>query len=582
MDAPVDTARAKGSFSLGAWFGAVGKKVIVYSIASRTDGLRPECVLMSLRILGLLVAAGFVTAHAPGQTPAPGHIDPFPVLDRTAEAMGVDQLGCISFSGTGYAGMVGQNIEQSSDWPLGEPLDDYSRTIDFERRTSVERFRRRPVLNPASWKYGSGWLGGTPLQQREQQTFAVAGSDAWYVDGIDGTPVAAPEVADLWQLDIWMTPHGFVKAARMPGAETTAIWRWELGESGRDGATTSNIQKVIVVSATVLDKYRVNATVREGNIVQRTQTRVPHPVLGDMNYEHEFTSWQQVGDGIIFPAGWHKHDGWDDERQVPLITGGHNSFGGNFPDITANDCTPLAVPDVVRQAPPADHFVETSKLAEGVWLLGGGSHNSVAVEFAGYVAIIEAPLNERRSLAVIDKVVELVPDKPIRFLVNTHDHYDHLGGLRTYLHIGATIVTHQRNRLFYESELLNYVPRTLEPDMVSLYPPTEISEGYTMEDVDEKYILGDGERFLEIYYVQGLGIHVEGMLMAYLPGERIVIEADLYDPGLLPDDIPRPTETEHAFYNNVIQNGLSPALVAPIHGEAVPWERFLEETKQDR
>ena len=103
-----------------------------------------------------------------------------------------------------------------------------------------------------------------------------------------------------------------------------------------------------------------------------------------------------------------------------------------------------------------------------------------------------------------------------------------------------------------------------------------------MDDVYEKYILGDGERFLEIYYVQGLGIHVEGMLMAYLPGERIVIEADLYDPGLLPDDIPRPTETEHAFYNNVIQNGLSPALVAPIHGEAVPWERFLEETKQDR
>ena len=553
-----------------------------YTQAAVPAGNRLGCVLKHMHIFGPMIVAALAAPHAPGQTPAPGHIDPYPVLERVAEAMGVDQLKCISFSGTGYAGMVGQNIEQSTDWPLGEPLDDYSRTIDFDRRTSVERFRRKPAQNPASWKYGSGWLGGTPLQRREHQTFAVAGSDAWHVDGIDGTPVAAPDVADLWQLDIWMTPHGFVKAARMPGAETTAIWRWELGESGRDGATTSNIQKVIVVSATVLGKYRVNATVRKGNIVQRTQTRVPHPVLGDMNYEHEFTSWQQVGDGIIFPAGWHKHDGWDDERQVPLITGGHNSFGGSFPEMTATDCQPVAVPDAVRRAARTDHSVEASTLAEGVWLLGGGSHNSVAVELAEFVAVIEAPLNEYRSLAVIDKVVDLVPDKPIRFLVNTHDHYDHLGGLRTYLHIGATIITHQRNRLFYESELLNYVPRTLEPDMVSLYPPTEISEGYTMEDVDEKYILGDSERFLEIYYVQGLGMHVEGMLMAYLPRERIVIEADLYDPGLLPDDIPRPTETERSFYSNVVQNGLSPAIVAPIHGKAVPWERFLEETGQGR
>ena len=182
---------------------------------------------------------------------------------------------------------------------------------------------------------------------------------------------------------------------------------------------------------------------------------------------------------------------------------------------------------------------------------------------------------------MIDTVVDLVPDKPIRFLLNTHSHYDHVGGLRTYLHIGATILTHQRNRMFYESELLNYVPRMLDPDMVSLYPPTEISEGYTIEDVDEKYILGDGERFLEIYYVQGLGAHVEGMLMAYLPSERIIIEADLYDPGLLPEDAPRPTDGERALLRNVRQNRLEPAIVVPIHGAAGSWDQFLRETKQD-
>ena len=536
---------------------------------------------MLLRALTLTLATISLSVPARPQDLPRGHVYPFPVLDAAAKAMGVDALRCIAFSGTGESGKVGQNVLQSTDWPKGEPLDGYTRTIDFENRSSVERFRREPGLNPASWKYGPGWLGGTPLQRHAQQTFAVLGKHAWHVDGKQGTPVAAPSMAELWQLDIWMTPHGFVKAARMPGAEPTAIWRWELGESGRDGATTAGIQKVTVVSATVLGRYRVNATIREGNIVQRTQTRVPHPVLGDMNYEHEFTDWRDLGDGIVFPAGWHHHDGWDDERQVPLITGGHNSFGGSFPEMRVNDCPPLAVPSEVLDAAPPDHAVEAMELAKGVWLLGGGSHNSVAVEFADFVAVVEAPLNEQRSLAIIDKIVELVPAKPIRFLVNTHDHYDHLGGLRTYLHVGATIVTHQRNRLFYESELLNYVPRMLEPDLVSLYPPTEISEGYTMEDVDEKYILGDGSRFLEIYYVQGFGSHVEGMLMAYLPKERILVEADLYDPGLLAQsNWDRPTAGEAALYQNVIQNGLRPATVAPIHGDAVSWDAFLRETGQ--
>ncbi len=536
---------------------------------------------MRKTILAALAAIGLQTGQAAAQDVLPGHVDPAPVLDAVAKAMGVDKLRCVSFAGTAYAGQVGQNITQDTDWPLGEPLEEYERTIDFDRKSSVERFTREPGMNPASWKYGPGWRGGTPLQENERQAFAVSGEHAWYVDGHGSEPVPAPTSAELWQLDIWMTPHGFMKAARLPEAHTTAIWRWELGESGRDGATTSDIAKVIVLSATVLGRYRVNATVRAGNLIQRTQTRVPHPVLGDMNYEHEFTEWKDLGNGVVFPAGWHHHDGWDDERQVPLLSGGHNSFGGTFPRMRMNDCEPVAVPDSVLGAARPPSAVDVQELAHGAWLLGGTSHNSAAIEFKDFVAVVEAPLNERRSLAVIERIVELVPDKPIRYLINTHAHYDHLGGLRTYLHIGATILTHQRNRLFYESELLNYEPRTLQPDMVSLHPPTEISEGYTIEDVDEKYILGDGERFLEIYYVQGIGTHVEGMLMAYLPKERIIIEGDLYDPGLLPKEHARPTETERAFFRNVEQNRLQPLLVAPIHGAAVSWEEFLNETVQD-
>jgi hypothetical protein len=97
-----------------------------------------------------------------------------------------------------------------------------------------------------------------------------------------------------------------------------------------------------------------------------------------------------------------------------------------------------------------------------------------------------------------------------------------------------------------------------------------------MEDVDEKYVLSDGTRNLDIYYVQGLP-HVEGMLMAFLPKEKIVIEADLYDPSGSNSSAPTaPSAVHRVFYNNVQQLGLDISTIAPIHGSAVPWSDFLK------
>jgi len=522
----------------------------------------------------VLLVVTLADGSAPAQPPARGYVDPGPILQAAAQAIGADKLKCITFSGTGYAGQVGQNVTPDTDWPRGETLTNYTRTINYEAGSSVEQFVRKPGMNPRSWKYGAGWLGGTPLQQNERQTFVVHGRHAWHMDGEGAAPLPAPARAEIWQLDVWLNPPGFLKAARTPGANPKAVWRWELVESGRDGATTGKIEKVHVVSITVLGKYRVNATINSRNLIQRIETKVPDPVLGDMNYEHEYSEWQDAG-GVKFPAGWHHHQGYDDERYKPTISGGHNAFGGAFPNIRPNVCAaPLPVPDSVRQATVAPARVEAQKLAEGVWLLGGSSHNSVAVEFRDFVAVVEAPLDEDRSLAVIEETVRLVPGKPIRYVVNTHAHYDHLGGLRTYLHIGATIITHQRNRVFYEEELLSYAPRTLQPDLVTLYQPTEIREGYTMEAVAENYVLSDGARSMHISYVQPLA-HVDGMLMAYLPKEKIVMEADLYDPPAPGAPPPAANAANRSFYDHVQRLGLQVSTIAPLHGRAVPWTDLL-------
>ena len=183
-----------------------------------------------------------------------------------------------------------------------------------------------------------------------------------------------------------MNPHGFLKAARMPGANPKAVWRWELGESGRDGHTTIP-EKVTVVSITVLGKYRVDATINKENMLQRIHTWVPDPVLGDMNYEHEFTneSYIDLGNGVRFPTGWHHHDGWDDNFGAQTVTAGHNGFGGDFQEHRGER---LRRADRRFRSPcgrrPFPVRVETQKLADGVYLLGGASHNSVAVEFKDY------------------------------------------------------------------------------------------------------------------------------------------------------------------------------------------------------
>jgi len=441
--------------------------------------------------------------------------------------------------------------------------------MDWDAKTMKEEFDRKPGLNPASWKYGVGWIDG-PLQQHPHQIFMVNERHAWQMDGPAAQPVAsAPDLAEIYQLEMWLNPHGFLKAARMPGANPKATWRWELGEMGRDGPEVKP-DKVTVVSITVNGKFRVDATINKEHLLQRIHTWVPDPVLGDMNYEHEFTnaSYADAGNGVRFPTGWHSHQGWDDNYGALAASAGHNAFGGTLENIRPNYCPgPVEVPASVRQA-TFPIRVETRKLADGVYLLAGGTHNSVAVEFENFIAVFEAPLNEARSLAVIEEIVRLIPDKPIRWVINSHQHFDHAGGLRAYVHIGATIVTHVRNHEFYVRDVVNYTPRTLLPDMLSLWPPTELAEGYFYEAIRENFIISDGTRNLNVHYVNPLQ-HVEGMLIAYLPKERLLMEADLLDTNQ--PARAAPSSDQVSFYNAVRKLNLNVSQIVPVHGSPVAW-----------
>jgi glyoxylase-like metal-dependent hydrolase (beta-lactamase superfamily II) len=535
---------------------------------------------MAKRLCLIAVLLVVVGSHMPAQQFPPGYVDPAPVLAAASKAINEQSLRCITFSGVGYSGPVGQTFENAVniDWPRSE-MANYTRTINWEAGTSKETFDRKPGNNPASWKYGLGWIGGTPTQQQPRQTHAVNGKYAWHIDG-DGAPVAtSPEMAEIYQLDVWLNPHGFLKAARLPGANPTALWRWEQIEKGRDGnvvpfgTQTSGSEKVHVVGITVLGKYRVDATINSQNIITRIKTTVNSNVLGDFNIEQESTNFIDAAPSR-WPINWHSHQGWDDNWKFYSESTGHNAYGGKFPTVQANVCDDaVAVPEAVKQAPapnPAQVVVE--KMAEGVYLLGGGPANSYMVEFRDFVAVFEAPLSEERSLAVIEQVAKLAPNKPIRFLISSHPHFDHIGGIRTYNHIGATVITHLINLPFLNRDVLTYRPRTVKPDILALWPPTEVAEGYNYEAIQENYVITDNSRILRVYYVQPLQ-HVAGMLMAYLPAERIVFEADLFDTHEPPRSSQLPAI--RSFHNQVQRMKLDVATVAPVHGKPVPWSTFL-------
>ena len=488
------------------------------------------------------------------------------VLQAAATAMGTNNLKCVTYTGSGYVGFVGQNYDIRDDWARVE-LASYTRTINFDARTSQEERVIRQGTNP-----GRGG-GGIPIQGEQRQTQFVVDKVAWNV-GANGMPNPAPAAAEMRQLDIWLTPHGFVKAAMAPGANPVLITRWE---SGALGGLSSTVQrKLNIISFTALGKYRINGTINDQNLVERVQTLVPNPVRGDMNQEGEFTQWRDV-EGVKFPGNFHHHTDWDDETQPPNYNGGHNSLTFNVKDIKVNACGPaVTVPAEAAKATAPPARVESTKLAEGVYYLAGGSHHSVAVEFRDFTALVEAPQNEQRSIAVIEAVYKLIPNKPIRYVINSHHHFDHLGGIRTLFHEGATVVTHQSNRDFYKQEVLSYAPRLLEPDRLSLYPPTEFAEGYQLETIDTKGTISDGTRNLDVYYIQG-SPHSQGMLMAYLPREKILMEADVFTPpaaGAQPPATPPPAAVN--LYDNVRAYKLDVETLAPLHGRVIPWAEFLK------
>src|SRR5207302_7460414 len=421
--------------------------------------------------------------------------------------VGASKVNSIMYTGTGRISYLGQNFTTADDWPRVD-LKSWSQTIDYGSKSAKEEMVRVQGNNPPR---GGG--AGFPITGEQRSATLVSGNYAWTLTA-QGEPQAQNDQAEVRQFMIWVTPHGFIKAA-MADPNATVTEREFVG-----AGTTPH-----VVCFATMSKYKATGEFNAQNLLERVVTWIPNPVMGDMQVEIRYTDWRDVGNGIKAPFHIHMHQG-----DHPLVR------GMNFMDVQASEVkasvesSSLTVPDAVRTAAAPRVNVQTTKLADGVWLLAGGSHNSVAVEFKDFATIIEAPLDDARTLAVIAETKRLIPGKQIKYVVNTHHHWDHSGGLRAAYAEGATIVTNEQNRNFFDRVILVPQPRTLSPDRLSQFPFATTGPGPgKLETYRDTYTISDGTKSVTSYHVAGFN-HAGDMAIVYLMPSKILIFADMYSP----------------------------------------------------
>jgi glyoxylase-like metal-dependent hydrolase (beta-lactamase superfamily II) len=425
------------------------------------------------------------------------------VVAAASRAMGVDTLTSIHLTGTAQNGNLGQNNNANHPWPLAA-ANDYVRAIDFSRPASR-----------ATWT-----------------TFAVPVTGGAATLG-QGQQVITPQnTAWAQQAEIWITPWGFLKgaAANTPSVRAQTI----------DGRRYQVVTWSPAIKSAAGQAYRVVGYINAENLVERVQTWIEHPLFGDLLVDAEY-SFYRDNNGLKYPAQiLQQRGGW------PFFTAYILSAFANPGNITElltppapagraggpGRGSPPAPGAPGAGAAPAQAAAASEKLAEGVFRIRG-AYNALAVEFADHILLFEpGPQNEARGQAIIAETKRVIPNKPIRYGVLSHHHFDHTGGLTAVVAEGITIVTPAVNKAFLERVLTS--PRTLAPDAIAKSGRKPIVEGFS----GDKRVFQDATRTFEVHVIKGLP-HADGLVVGYLPKERLLVYADMFN--LPPAATPVPT-----------------------------------------
>jgi glyoxylase-like metal-dependent hydrolase (beta-lactamase superfamily II) len=322
------------------------------------------------------------------------------------------------------------------------------------------------------------------------------------------------DVSQPWagSLELYLTPWGFLKGA----AENNAT----ASRRTIDGKSYTVLSWSPKVKAPSGKSYEISAYVNGDNLIDRVETALGENIMGDMQIVATYSDWRDFGGAMVPVEIKQTRGGW------PFFEADVTNAEPNPSNLSSLAPEPSGRPGGPPGGQPPSLNVTAEKIGDGVYRLttGRGSYDSVIVEFKNYVMMLEAGQSIARAEAYIAETKKLFPGKPIRYVMNTHPHSDHTGGLPALVAEGATIITQTNNREFLERAL--NTPRTLLDDALAKNPKRA-----KVETVDEKRVYTDGTRTVEMYHIFPAP-HSNGLMIAYLPKEKILFQGDFsVNPG---------------------------------------------------
>jgi len=323
------------------------------------------------------------------------------------------------------------------------------------------------------------------------------------------------------------------------------------------------------------------------NLPARVRTLDWDALEGDSTYDAEYSDWRDVsGAKIAFSTAYTLN-----EMKVANLKLSSVSVNPTLP--TATFSIPAAILTGAAKPAPANatpyqwiirrqfsgfYYDSDAKytddldslklvdVATNVSQTQGGTHNTLFIATNTYLIAVEAPNDDGQAIQSIDMAKKRYPGKPIRYLVLTHHHVDHVGGMRSYAAEGATIVVGKGNGEYLRKVLVR--PETLNP-----YAPKKAFTPKVVE-ADGKWSVNDGGREVDAYVVENP--HVSPMLIVFVPDAKLGIVTDLYVPGA-----PPPSNTEvAALVKGVEKWGIKPERFAGGHGSVGPYADVVAAAKK--
>ena len=295
------------------------------------------------------------------------------------------------------------------------------------------------------------------------------------------------------------------------------------------------------------------------------------PLEGDSSYLLRFADWRKT-DNVMMPFSLRLELNGRllQEEQIKSVRN-NVSLGAEVFAIAESirnqktDAKPIASQWILRRVAgnvsyqdmgrPAN--IEWLRLADGAHKIVGSSHATIVVEMRDHLVAIEGPLYEERTAPVVNAIKEKFPNKPIRYVVPTHHHLDHSGGIRAFMASGATIVTPFVAKDFYT--MVAKAPHSRKPDSLAKHKSGVVIEAFG----GGPRILTDGSRRIEIYPMPTS--HANDLVVIYLPAERLLIEADHISPR---NGQVRSAPAVKEFVAALDKLNLDVATIVGIHGDS--------------